>query len=250
LARLLALLVAIGAAAAVARAVVYGSGASALGGQVLVSAFVGGLALAFSLPFLLVLFPFLTVLFAEDTNAGPLASTAFLGTFALAFLVTISGLPGFIAAPMYQSEWLVDPAGGMVFVIWGLLSFAGLSPVGPLWASPSLSRRLLRPFSALVFGLSTGALMFHELDPAYDSVFFATANAVAASHSPVTVAVFTAGLGLTYLALARLTAAMASRVSWSRAVFAAGRMASGIATAVIGVAILTQRFDAIRGLLL
>ncbi len=91
--------------------------------------------------------------------------------------------------------------------------------------------------------------MYHELDPAYDSVFFFTANAVAASHAPLTVAVFSTGLGLTYVVAGGAATTMASRARWARRILHGGRMLSGIATALIGVAVLTHRFGAIRAVL-
>lgn len=251
--RLLALMVIVAAAATVARVVVYGwepvPTASSLEGYILLSAFAGGVALAFSRPFLLVLVPFLTVLFGDAKKDGPRAAICFLGAFALAFIVAISGVPRAIATLIYQSEWLVDPAGGVVFLVGGLLSAARLLPPSTTDPTSSVWAGIVGSGPAGVLGATTGGLMYHELDPAYDSVFFFTANAVAASHAPLTVAVFSAGLGLPYVVAGGAATTMASRARWARRILRGGRMLSGIATALIGVAVLTHRFGAIRALL-
>jgi len=251
--RLLALIVIIAAAAAIARLAVYGSesalSASPLRGYVLLSAFAGGVALAFSRPFLLVLVPFLTVLFGGPEKEGSRAAIYFLGAFALAFVVTISGVPRALATPIHQSEWLFDPAGGVVFLVWGFVSFRDLLLPGPVHPTQLIWGRVVSSGSAGLVGATTGVLMYHELDPTYDSVFFFTANAVAASHAPLTVAVFTTGLGLTYLAAGGAATAAASRARWGRRVLVGGRGLAAIATALIGLAILTRRFGAVRGLL-
>jgi hypothetical protein len=241
-------MVTIAAAATVARAAVYGSGSS-LGGYVLLSAFSGGVALAFSPPFLLVLVPYLAVLFAEPKSAGSAAPKSYLAAFALAFVVAISGLPSAVATPIHRSESLVDLVGGAIFLVWGLLAALGFVPGGVVPPATPVWGRVAGAESAAALGASTGALMYHELDPVYDSVFFFTANAVAASHAPLTVAVFTTGLGLIYLAAGSTATAMTSRVGWGRRVLAWGRPLLGIATTLIGVAILTRRFGAVRTLL-
>jgi cytochrome c-type biogenesis protein len=244
----------------IAQIVVFGLGAPALlRGFVRLSAFTGGVALAFSLPFLLVLVPYLTILFGNLKKDGPTSSRRwiswgplgwYLGAFALAFVVTISGFPGAIATQIQRSEWLVNSGGGVIFLVWGLLVLLGLLPLGPDRHPPSVWRTVAGSGSAGVLGAATGAAFYHALDPVYDSVFFLTANAVAASHAPLTVAVFAAGLGLTYLATGILiTAEMASQARWARGILLAGRMLPGIAVALIGLAILTQRFGTIRGLL-
>jgi hypothetical protein len=254
---------AIAVAAAGARWAVYGLGSvqsgSPLQGYVLFSAFTGGVALAFSLPFLLVVVPCLTVLslrrptevgssaFGERVNWGPLEF--YLAVFAPAFVVTISGFPTALATPIYRSEWLIDPTGGALFLFWGGGVVMGLLPGEPGRSPSPVWRRVVSQGPAGVLGASTGALMYHELDPAYDSVFFFTANAVAASHAPLTVAVFTIGLGLTYMAAGSVATAVASRARWGLMVLLVGRILSGIATVTIGLLVLTDRFGAIRGLL-
>jgi hypothetical protein len=81
--RLLAAMGVIAGAVAVARLAVYGSetalSASPLRGYVLFSAFTGGVALAFSRPFLVVLVAYLTVLFGGLKKEGPAAYGPWLG---------------------------------------------------------------------------------------------------------------------------------------------------------------------------
>jgi hypothetical protein len=250
--RSLALLIGVAIAAVIAWWAVYGSepSVSPLRGYVLLSALAGGIALAFSRPFLLVLVPYLTLLFRSRENERLMTSERgsawrplgfYIGAFAIVFVVTISGFPKVIAAPVYQSERLVHPVGGAVLLVWGLCMILGL----PL---PSVWRRVIGS-GAGILGATTGVLMYHVLDPTYDSVFFSTGNAIAASHAPITVALFTAGLGAVYLAVGGLSAAVALRARWGRSLLQGGRILSGLATALIGLAIVTGQFGAIRNLL-
>lgn len=249
-------------AVVLAREAVYGSGsslsASPLRGYVLLSAFTGGVALAFSRPFLLVLVPYLTVLFGDlnrQKSGGSRRSidwvppACYLGAFALAFTLTISGFPRAIATLIHRSEWLVDPVGGLIVMGWGLLTIVGVLPPGPVRIPPPVWSPVVGAGSVGVLGATIGALVYHDLDPQYDSVFFFTANAVADSHAPFTVAVFTTGLGLTYLAAGGVAAALVFRSRWGRMALLVGRTVAGIATALIGLAAVTHRFGAIRGVL-
>ncbi len=259
---LLVLTTVIAGAVATAAAVVYGpspaASASPLRDNVLLSAFVGGLALAFSRPFLLVSVPFLTVLFraasaARVVGSGPRAEWAppitYVTAFALTFVVTISGAPGAIATAIHRSESIVDPAGGVVFFIAGVVTVLGLGSRDPADSSAPTWRRGVDVGYGGALGAMAGAVMYHALDPAYDSVFFSTANAVAASHVPATVALFTFGLGITYLAAGMVVMGLIARTRRRRGALSGGRALSGAATALIGLALLTGRFDAIRGLL-
>lgn len=259
---LLVLTIVIAVAVGTAAAVVYGPGpapsASPLRDNVLLSAFIGGVALAFSRPFLLVSVPFLTVLFrATKTEpalrSGPGADWAppitYITTFALTFVVTISGAPGAIATPIHRSDAILDPAGGVVFLVAGVVTVLGLGSQDAANSSAPTWRRGVHVGYGGVLGAMAGAVMYHELDPAYDSVFFATANAVAASHAPATVALFTLGLGITHLAAGMVAIGLIARTRRSRGALAGGRALSGAATALIGLALLSGRFGAIRGLL-
>lgn len=249
-------------AAVLARAVVYESGGgpsdSFLAGRPAPAAFAGGVALAFSRPFLLVLAPYLVALIGVAREESPPRSgrhldwgppVAYLLAFALVFIVTISGRPEAIARPLYRSESIIDPVGGAVLVVGGVLTAisAGARPVAR--ASMSLAQRLRRVGYGGLLGATVGALMYHELDPAYDSVFFATANAVAASHAPLTVAAFTAGLGVMYLTAGAIAGRILAHARWSSGALVGGRAVSGAATALIGLALVSDGFGVIRRLL-
>jgi hypothetical protein len=101
-----------------------------------------------------------------------------------------------------------------------------------------------------VLGATTGALVYHELDPVYDSVFFSTGNAVAASHAPLTVAAFVVGLALAYLSGGAALRLSLSSTGWGHTVLRMGRALSGIATALVGLAVLTGRFGVVRTLVI
>ena len=73
-----------------------------------------------------------------------------------------------------------------------------------------------------------GLVRYHELDPSFDSVFFATGNAVASSHAPLTVAVFSTALSVLHF----VVAATASR--WR---LPAARALAGAGTVVLGAAV-------------
>lgn len=242
----LIVLVTIGAVTAAANSAVYGRPpASVLEGSVLLVALVGGTALAFSRPFLLVAIPYLSVLLGGRTAGWP--SALYPTVFALTFVIAISGVPAALATPIHRSEWLVDPIGSLVLVAAGLYALAGGSPSAPVRRHESGWRRADRWLVPGLLGAAVGALMYHELDPAYDSVFFATGNAVAASHAPVTVALFTAGLGLAYVASGSALRGLLGCQPWADA---AVRALAGVATALLGVAILIGGFRIVRGLLL
>lgn len=243
------LLLAAGAAAVVAAVAVYGSrSGSPLEGSVLLAALAGGAALAFTRSFLLVSIPYAAVLFGGRTTEWA-PSALYLAAFAVAFVVTISGVPAAIATPIHRSEWLVDPIGGVILVVAGLLALVDGAASAAAHRRESVARRVRHWIFAVALGGSTGALMYHELDPAYDSVFFATGNAVAASHAPATVVLFTTGLGVAYLAAGGAVRALVARQRWGHRVALGGRALAGIATALLGLAILTGRFRVVRGLL-
>lgn len=262
LARFVVLAVVIAGGAGLAHWFIYGSelapSDSPLRGYVLLSAFTGGVALAFSRPFLVVLVPYLTILFnnlkkepsaAFGRRVGWTPLVWYLGAFALVFTVTISGFPKPVATLIYRLEWLIDRAGGAIFFAWGLVVALGLISL-PTRASSSIRGWIWGPGSAGILGTTTGLLMYHELDPAYDSVFFSTANAVAASHTPITVVLFTLALGFTYLgASSLLAAAIVSWARWAPRAHFWGRTLSGFATALIGAGILADQFGSIRALL-
>ncbi len=215
--------------AAGAHALVYAGGASevsVLRGRVLVAGFVGGWALAFTRPlFLLLLIPFATVVSlrargrAAFTPRRPwLPPALFLIGFSLTFVVAISGAPDLVARVIYRAHSLIELAVGGLLVLWGALVAVRV---------PALVEARSGWFAAGL-GVATGLLFYHELDPSYDSVFFATGNAVASSHAPLTVAAFSTALSVLYF----VVAAQAAR--WR---LSAGRTLAGAATALVGVAV-------------
>lgn len=225
-----------------------------LRGHVWLSGLLGGVGLAFSRPFLLVLVGFLTVLF-HALRGSPApgrcrccgALGGYLGAFALAFVATISGTPAALAAAIYQSEWTIHRVSGVILLVWWPAWHLGRLPVrsrASVWA------RVLEMGCASILGAAIGALLYHELDPVYDSVFFATSNAVAASHAPITTTLFAAGLGLTYLGVGgTVLAPMVAGTSWGRGLVLGGRTLTGLATALVGLAVLSDRFGTVRALL-
>ncbi len=214
-----------------------------LRGYVGLTALAGGAALAFTRPFLLVFVPYLTVLL-EGGQRGLKAPALYLGAFALAFVLTIGGVPAAVATPIHRSERLVDGAGGLIFLITGAMAAVGA------WPARSLPWQPARQWAfSTVLGATTGLLMYHKLDPVYDSIFFVTANAGPASHAPQTVALFTVGLGAVYLIAGAATCRLATLLRGGDTVLRAGRAFSGLVTALLGLAILTGRFHVVRTLL-
>ncbi|MGH7326697.1 MAG: hypothetical protein ACREJ9_18915 [Candidatus Rokuibacteriota bacterium] len=241
MASLLALLAA-AAVAGTAIVAVYAPGMP-LRGYVGLAALAGGAALAFTRPFLLVFVPYLAVLL-EGRARDLIGPALYLGAFALAFVVTISGAPAAVATPIHRSERLVDGAGGLIFLVAGAVASMGARRARTLEWRPAG-----RWAFSTVLGATAGLLMYHELDPVYDSVFFATANAVPASHASPTVALFAVGLGAVYLIAGGATRRLVAPLRGGDTVLRAGRALSGLATALLGLAILTGRFYVVRTLL-
>lgn len=250
-------------AAASAWWLLFGAGAdpaaTPLAGRVLLSALMGGAAVAVSLSVVPVLAPFVAVV--SDSVGGRWGTygtlrarapraVGFLVGFAIAFVVTISGTPPAVASLVYKSGPIVHPAGGAVLLLYGLAAMiqTALAREGawgrrrwPPWIGPA---------TAALFGLVTGLVLAHELDPVYDSVFFVTGNAVAASHAPLTVGMFTLGQGLVVLSARTLVVILAGRVTHGGRILGGLRIAGGIATAFGGAAFIRGELSMIRALLL
>ncbi len=220
-----------------------------LQGYVGLAALAGGAALAFTRPLLLVLAPYLTVLL-EGRGPELRGPVLYLVGFASAFIVTIGGMPKAIAAAIYGAERVVDVVGGLIFLLLGVLAVIRAWRFDLSWPRGAKGRGILRWTSAAALGLTTGALMYHELDPTYDSVFFATANAKAASHAPITVALFTTALGSVYLVAGGAARALVAKTRAGDTILRAGQFAAALATALLGLALLTGRFSTVRWLLL
>lgn len=200
--------------------------AGALQGRVLVTGVLGGWALAFTRPLLLfVLIPFATVLWLRTSRHPPhdpgwpqLPPALFLAGLSLTFSIAISGAPDPVARAIYRAHSVIEVAVGAVLAVWGAL--VAVRVPAPVEARSG--------WLAAALGVATGLLFYHELDPSYDSVFFATGNAVASSHAPLTVAVFSTALSVLYLAAA------AQALRWRSP---AGRTLAGTGTALLGVAV-------------
>lgn len=227
--------------AAGAYALVYVAGApevSVLRGRVLVAAFLGGWALAFTRPLLLLLIPFATVVWLRTrghTVCSPrppwLPPGLFLTGFSLTFVVAISGVPNLVAQGIYGAHKVIEVAVGALLVLWGALVAVRVPALIEARAG----------WSAAGLGVATGLAFYHELDPSYDSVFFATGNAVASSHAPLTVAIFSTALSALYLA----AAAQAAR--WR---LPAARPLAGAGTALVGVAVAGGWLETVRAIVL
>jgi hypothetical protein len=222
-------ILAVAALGAGAYALVYFGGASEaslLRSRVLVAAFLGGWALAFTRPLLVfVLIPFATVIWLRQrghrafSRRWPwLPPALFLVGFSLTFVVAISGAPAPVAQAIYRGHDLIELGVGGLLALWGALIAVRV---------PALIEARSEWWAAGL-GVATGLLFYHELDPSYDSVFFATGNAVAASHAPLTVATFATALSILYLGAA------ARAVRWRLPI---GRTLAGAATALVGVAV-------------
>jgi hypothetical protein len=185
-----------------------------------------------------VLIPFATVIWlrarGHRASSGQwpwLPPTLFVVGFSLTFVVAISGAPDRVAQAIYRAHDFIELGVGGLLALWGALiavRVPALIEARSEWWATGL-------------GVATGLLFYHELDPSYDSVFFATGNAVAASHAPLTVATFATALSLLYLA----AAAPAAR--WRLPI---GRTLAGAATALVGVAVAGGWLATVRAVIL
>ncbi|HBH03617.1 MAG TPA: hypothetical protein DDZ42_17140 [Candidatus Rokubacteria bacterium] len=227
-ARPLTWMLAVGALAAGAYTLVYSGGAAGAGvlrGRVLLAAGLGGWALAFTPPLLVLLVPLATTVWlgAPERPSGPRWPWAppalFLAGFSLTFVVAIGGVPDPLARAIYRAHHpLGEVTLGGLLLLWGLAVTVRV---------PSHVRARAGSYAAGL-GVAMGLVRYHELDPSFDSVFFATGNAVASSHAPLTVAVFSTALSVLHF----VVAATASR--WR---LPAARALAGAGTVVLGAAV-------------
>ena len=98
------------------------------------------------------------------------------------------------------------------------------------------------PAGAIPRRLLSRALAFQAL--------LITMYGVAASHAPLTVAAFTLGLSLVVLSLTGLALTPAGHLLVGGWISGGLSVAGGLATAMLGAAVLAGRFSAIRGMLL
>jgi len=180
--------------------------------RVLVVALVGGVALAFNKAML----P-LHLLLAGRLDWGGVSGNAsqvrglervpyraglcLLG-FGLAFVVGISGRPRVLSQPLYAYAKGIARVAGGVLILGGLV--ASVEVMAGLGRGRILGRILgnWKGLLDVAAGMALGLALYHDIDPTYDSLFFATGTAVAASHSALAVAVFVVASGATLLAVA------------------------------------------------
>lgn len=181
------------------------------GGEEPLYALVGGVALAFSVPTLPLLVLYLSIFFASERASlepntshrpGLLAAVLFLFGFCVAFIITISGVPSSVAKQIYEQKWIVNLVGGFLVAIYGVKVFieSGLIENLRFIRVPKGGIGIL--IAPPILGFVAGLLLFHHLDPPYDSVFFLTGRAGAFSHHPLSVGSFGLGLSVMYFALA------------------------------------------------
>lgn len=226
---------------------------SQAGGQEPLYALVGGAALAFSTSTIPLLVLYLVVLFAarkpaskseRDDGVTLLPAGLFLVAFVIVFVITISGKPSLVANAVYRGRWIINLIGGLFVAFYGLKAFAESGLVKSLPLAPVLMGRgggLLLPS---VLGLVTGLLVFHHLDPFYDSVFFFTGRAGPASHSPLSVGFFGLGLSAIYFAMARgfdfavFPKWVSKGAPWAKGIV-------GLLTIILGFSFATGTFSAV-----
>ena len=222
-------------------------------------AWLGGAATAISLPAI----PVLTVLLplvggsvilgmrAGDSETpehivrgAAVAATRVCLGLGVALIVTLSGFPSFWANPIYAGTRWVDGLTGLLLLGAGLIllcALAGFRGGGSrrgfiTWWVPWLSE---------IVGLALGLAIYHDLDPTFDAVFFDAGMIAPASHSPWTVASFSAGLAGVYvpLAMALASAALAGagmeKRSWVAVTITA---VLGLVVAIMGLGLVTDMY--------
>lgn len=222
------------------------------GGEEALYALVGGVALAFSSSTLPLLVLYLTVLFTAETassepergHGSMLPATLFLMAFVTAFVITISGIPSFVANPIYKGKQIINIAGGVLIVLYGLKAFGKSGIMKSVGFLSGPSKKVSPMVEALVVGFIGGLLLFHHLDPFYDSVFFLTGRAGPLSHHPLSVGSFGLGLGAMYVALAYGFGLLIN--SWQRArALAWIKGVISVLTVTLGVSFTTGTFSSL-----
>ena len=223
------------------------------GGQEPIYALVRGVALAFSAPTVPLLIVYLAVLFtarkaAFKSDRGErgtlLPAGLFLIAFVIVFVITISGKPSLVANAVYRGRWIINLIGGLFIAFYGLKASAESGLLRGLRFVPvsrGKGRLLLEP---LVLGFMAGLLLFHLLDPYYDSVFFLTGRAGAFSHHALSVSSFGLGLGALYVALAYILGLLIvpkradKSIAWINGIL-------GVLTLVLGLSFATGTFPSL-----
>lgn len=227
------------------------------GGEEALYALVGGTALAFSAPMFPLLVVCLTVAFttgkafSESERACGVAllpTIFFLAAFLTVFVITISGAPYAIASTIYKWKTSINVIGGAVIAFHSIRDFAEstlFKSLRFLRVSKGTKGSLAE---APILGFIAGLLLFHHLDPFYDSVFFLTGRAGAPSHHPLSVSSFGLGLTAMYIALAYgvslLTASrqVANGIAWLKGT-------ASILSLILGLSFATGTFPSLVGLI-
>lgn len=169
--------------------------------------------------------------------------------FGTAFVLGISGWPRVLSQPLYAY------AKGIARVAGGVLILGGLVASVEIMTGRGRGRnlgRILGNWKGLLdvaAGLALGLALYHDMDPTYDSVFFATGTAVAASHAAVTVAAFVLAAGATILAVAWGVLHGAS-LSPAFAILLYGLRCLGTAgTLAVGILLATGRYGGVAAML-
>jgi cytochrome c biogenesis protein CcdA len=223
------------------------------GGQELLYALIGGAALAFSAPTLPLLVLYLMLLFiAVNTHSGLdavnriglLPVTLFLVAFVAAFVISISGVPSVIAKAIYNWKTTINIIGGLLIGFYGLKALNESGLMKSLWFMPVSKAEKGFVAAASTLGFMAGLLLFHHLDPYYDSVFFLTGRAGAFSHHPLSVGSFGLGLSAIYLGVAYEFSPMAASMrlakarGWLKLIF-------GLLTIILGFSFATGTFSSV-----
>jgi len=180
----------------------------------------------------------------RDERVTLLPAGLFLLAFVIAFVITISGMPSLIANSVYRGKWIINIIGGLFVAFYGLKAFAESGLLRGLRFVPvsrGKGRLLLEP---LVLGFMAGLLLFHHLDPYYDSVFFFTRRAGAFSHHPLSVGSFGLGLSAMYLGVAYGFSLMAASTRLAKA---SGwiKLILGLLTLILGFSFATGTFSSV-----
>jgi cytochrome c biogenesis protein CcdA len=223
------------------------------GGEEPLYALVGGAALAFSISTLPLLVLYLTVLFTSgrapsELDRGQkvalLPAALFLLAFVVAFIITISGIPSSIAKGIYKEKGIIDVIGGFLVALCGAKVFIESGLIKRLHSIAVSIRGKGVLIEPPILGFLAGLLLFHHLDPHYDSVFFFTGRAGAFSHHPLSVGSFGLGLSAMYLGVAYSFSLMAASMrlakasGWLKLIF-------GLLTLILGFSFATGTFSSV-----
>lgn len=223
------------------------------GGQELLYALIGGAALAFSAPTLPLLVLYLMLIFIAVNphsgldavnRIGLLPVTLFLVAFVAAFVISISGVPSVIAKAIYNWKTTINIIAGLFVGFYGLKALNESGLMKSLWFIPVSKAEKGLVAAASTLGFMAGLLLFHHLDPYYDSVFFLTGRAGAFSHHPLSVASFGLGLSAMYLGVAYGLSLMAASMrlakagGWLKLIF-------GLLTLILGFSFATGTFPSV-----